>query len=88
MEINHREIHVITWCDAVADCGWEDVVEASSHTCVTVGFVVAESEDVICIASTVSGEDTNCRIHIPKKWVLSNLTINLVEGEADLTNED
>ena len=59
----------IKWKDAVADIGWEEEVKAELHNCTTIGFVVAENNDAICIASTVSIDQTNARLHIPKKWI-------------------
>ena len=59
----------VKWKDAVADIGWEEEVKAELHDCTTIGFVVAETNDAICIASTISVDQTNARLHIPKKWI-------------------
>lgn len=59
----------IHWVDAVADCEWQTDVKAEIHDCFTVGFIVSETEDAICIASTVSDKDSNARMHIPKAWI-------------------
>lgn len=59
----------IEWIDAVADSGWEDKVKAQIDYCVTVGFLIDETEEAICIASTLSVDHNNARMHIPKAWI-------------------
>ena len=59
----------IEWIDAVADSGWEDKVKAQIDKCVTVGFLIDETEEAICIASTLSIDHNNARMHIPKAWI-------------------
>jgi hypothetical protein len=59
----------VRWIDAVADSGWEEKTKAEIHHCVTVGFLVDETEEALCIASTWSHNQTNARIHIPKAWI-------------------
>ena len=62
-------ITYLHWVDAVADVGWETDVKADVHDCFTVGFIVDETADSICIASTVSDRDSNARMHVPKAWI-------------------
>ena len=57
------------WVDAVADVEWESDVKADVHDCYTIGFIVDENADAICIASTISDKDSNARMHIPKAWI-------------------
>lgn len=69
----------LTWIDAVADSGWEAKTKAEIHHCITVGYLVDETDEAICLASTWSIDQTNARMHIPKAWiknrkVLSNET--------------
>jgi len=59
----------VQWVDAVADAGWEDEVKAEIDLCHTVGFLISETKDALCIASTVSKDNSNARIHIPKAWI-------------------
>jgi len=59
----------IEWFDAVAEGEWAEVTEAEAHPCTTLGFIVAENDRAICIASTVSWKDTNAKLHIPKGWI-------------------
>lgn len=60
----------IEWVDAVADAGWDSVKPPELHPCRTIGFVVSENKEAICIASTLSLEQSNARMHIPKKWII------------------
>lgn len=59
----------VEWIDAVADSGWEDKVKAQIDKCITVGFLIDETDEAICIASTVSIDHNNARMHIPKAWI-------------------
>ena len=59
----------LTWIDAQADAGWEEP-KVDLATCITVGFLVAETEDGICVAGTVSDHLCNNVISIPKSWVI------------------
>ncbi len=60
----------IEWVDAVADAGWDSAKPPELHPCRTIGFVVSENKEAICIASTLSLEQSNARMHIPKKWII------------------
>ena len=69
----------VSWIDAVADVGWEAKTKAEIHHCITVGYIVDETDEALCLASTWSIDQTNARMHIPKAWiknrkVLSNET--------------
>lgn len=70
-------ITIIHWKDAVADAGWDIDVFPNTHDCITAGFLVAESEGALIIASTVSGTSTNARMHIPKAWILHREEISI-----------
>lgn len=59
----------LTWIDAQADAGWEEP-KVDLATCITVGFLVAETDDGICVAGTVSDHLCNNVISIPKSWVI------------------
>jgi hypothetical protein len=59
----------ITWIDAQADAGWEKP-KVDLAKCVTVGFLVAEDEEGICVAGTVSDNMCNNVISIPKRWII------------------
>lgn len=64
-----KPVIYVEWVDAVADAGWETKIKAETHPCVTVGFLIDENKDALCIASTLSKDDTNARMHIPKAWI-------------------
>lgn len=68
---------VIHWVDAVSDGGWEEHEKPDIHQVVTAGYIVSETKDAICIASTVSGTFTNARMHIPKAWIKTRKVIKL-----------
>ena len=59
----------VKWIDAVADSGWEEKTKAEIHHCITVGYLVDESDEALCLASTWSHNQTNARMHIPKAWI-------------------
>jgi hypothetical protein len=59
----------LTWIDAQADAGWEEP-KVDLATCITVGFLVAETDDGICVAGTVSDHLCNNVISIPKSWII------------------
>lgn len=62
-------LQYIQWVDAVADVEWQEDVKAEVHTCHTIGWVIDETDSAICIASTVSMDNSNARMHIPKQWI-------------------
>ena len=45
-------IMLIDWVDSCSDPGWQNSADCKAHllTCQSVGFVVEETEDIICIA--------------------------------------
>jgi hypothetical protein len=75
MTIDINNIVVLEWTDAQADVGWQEDVKAHLSDCITVGFIVDETKDAICIASTYSDPHSNARMHIPKKWVKSRRSV-------------
>lgn len=81
MKLNTSKILVIKWIDAQADTGWEEGTKAHLADCITVGFVVSETKQAICVATTISEPHNNCRMHIPKKWIISRKEIDI--GEED-----
>ncbi len=62
-------LQYIQWVDAVADVEWQEGVKAEVHLCHTIGWIVDETDDALCIASTVSMDSSNARMHIPKQWI-------------------
>ena len=79
MKLDANKINVIKWTDAQADAGWEEGTKAHLAECITVGFVVSENRQTVCIASTLSDPHNNCRMHIPKKWIDSRKEIEIGE---------
>ena len=81
MKIETNKITIVKWVDAQADVGWEEDIKAHLSDCITVGFLVSETKEALCIASTLSDPHNNCRMHIPKKWIVSRRELNI--GEED-----
>lgn len=75
--VDTTKLVVVEWVDAVSDGGWEEYEKPDIHHVVTAGYIVSETKDAICIASTVSGTFTNARMHIPKAWIKSRKVIRL-----------
>ena len=59
----------VEWVDAVADVEWQENVKAEVHLCHSIGWIIDETDDAICIANTVSMDNSNARMHIPKQWI-------------------
>lgn len=81
MKIETNRITIVQWVDAQSDAGWEEDIKAHLSDCITVGFLVSETKEALCVASTVSEPHNNCRMHIPKKWIVSRRELNI--GEED-----
>lgn len=71
----------VEWVDAVADLGWEADVKASLHACHTVGYIIDETKEALCIAATWSKTMSNARMHIPKAWIVKRKAINLEDKQ-------
>lgn len=67
----------VEWVDAVADVEWQDNVKAEIHPCKSIGWIVDETKDALCIACTVSMDSSNARMHIPKAWIKNRRVINI-----------
>lgn len=64
-----RMVHLY-WIDAVADSEWTEFDKADDiHVCETIGFLIKETKLGLVVASTISGDECNARITIPKAWV-------------------
>ena len=48
----------VQWVDAVADAGWETNTKAEVHPCLSVGFVVEETDEAICLAAAISHDQS------------------------------
>lgn len=71
----------LEWVDAVADLGWEADCKATLHECHTVGYVIDETKDAVCVAATWSRTMSNARMHIPKAWIKKRKVINLEDKQ-------
>lgn len=68
----------IEWIDAVASVGWEkQSIPHSPDLCQAIGFLIHEDKTGITLAATVSKEESNSRITIPKGWIKSRKVIKI-----------
>ena len=67
----HFTIVYVQWVDAVSDSGWETDVKVDVHPVLSIGFIVDETNEAICLAAAISYDQSNSRIHIPKQWIKS-----------------
>ena len=68
----------VEWLDAQTSHGWEaqDEVEQTVPLVTTVGFLIVENEDLICLASTVGKDRShNSRITIPVGMIKTKKTL-------------
>ena len=81
--LDATRVTLVYWKDAVADVGWEESVKSELHDCTSIGFVVDETKDSLTLANTVSQDQSNCRIHIPKKWIQKRKDIELEDKQQE-----
>lgn len=76
-----RPVVEVEWYDAVTDFGWEDHTEldTTAEPVTTIGFLLAENEHSVIVASTVDKgrEQSNSRIKIPKGMIYSMKVLNV-----------
>lgn len=74
--------HVI-WADSRSEDDWTgiDTLEPKIALCETVGFVVAETDNILCIASTIEGSTNQCCliIHIPQEAIRKRTPLKRVK---------
>jgi len=71
------KVILVEWVDAVADAGWEATTKPELHSCTTLGYLIAEDNDALVIASTLSLGQSNARMHIPKAWIKKRKEIKI-----------
>lgn len=79
--VDTPNIIYIEWVDAVADVGWEGTTKAEIHPCYSVGYLIDETEDALCLALTWSYNQTNARMHIPKAWIKNRKVIKIEDKQ-------
>lgn len=60
----------LEWIDAVAGVGWDEI--KTKHTvchCKAIGFLIEETDKELTIAATISEDQCNARMTIPKAWI-------------------
>ena len=73
--LDATRVTLVHWKDAVADVGWDDNIKSELHDCTSIGFIIDETKDALTLANTVSQDQSNCRINIPKKWILKRKVV-------------
>lgn len=57
----------VTWIDAYAEAEWAwEIPEPEPQVCVTVGFLLSETDQYLLLAATIGGTHSNARFGIPK----------------------
>lgn len=70
----------VHWVDACSEDAWINVnnVKSVVLNTYTVGYLVAENQEAVSIASTINdANDVCCIMHIPKKWIKAKGTLNI-----------
>ena len=70
----------VHWVDACSEDAWINVnnVKSVVLNTYTVGYLVAENQEAISIASTINdANDVCCIMHIPKRWIKAKGTLNI-----------
>jgi hypothetical protein len=68
----------VKWLDAVARADWHEP-DPEAALCETMGFLVAETGDVVEVASTI-GEDGSCNASI---IIPTGMIVHMSEGQLD-----
>lgn len=82
------KVILVEWQDAVCGAGWEVDSKPELHPCSTVGYLIAESDDALLIASTISMDSNNARIAIPKAWIQTRRDINIEAKQRKKQRQD
>lgn len=75
-----RKLVYVHWVDACSEDAWVNVNNVKPYVLntYTIGYLVAENQEAMSIASTINdANDVCCIIHIPKKWIKSKGTLNI-----------
>ena len=84
-KVETSKIIVVEWYDAVADGQWEEHAKAELHKCLTAGFLVDETKEAYCIASTISMDSSNARMSIPKVWVKKKRIVSIMPKKRSVS---
>lgn len=63
---------------------WQENVKAEVHQCYSIGWIIDETDDAICIANTVSMDNSNARMHIPKQWIKVRKDVTLEDKQRKI----
>jgi hypothetical protein len=60
----------VTWLDAMAIAEWtKQGSEIAPQRCETVGYLVGEDDGHVIVAATISGDEYNAAIQIPRPMI-------------------
>jgi hypothetical protein len=76
--LDTAKVVYVEWVDAVADLGWQAQTVPCLHPCRTIGYLIGETKDTLLIATTISMQESNARMHIPKAWVTNRRNIETI----------
>jgi hypothetical protein len=86
--VDSAPVILVEWQDAVCGAGWETDSTPELHSCTTVGYLIAESDDALLIASTISMGSNNARIAIPKAWIQTRREIKIETKQRKKQRQD
>jgi len=69
----------VEWLDAVSNSEWISFEDAHNHTpdaCISIGFLVRETDHDIIVAGTISESEYSDAICIPKPWIKHRLELS------------
>lgn len=70
------KIVLVTWHDALAIAAWSKCDEPMEpQVCTTIGFLVSEDSHHVRVAATVSDDEYNAAMQIPKGMVVQIIEI-------------
>lgn len=74
-------VEKIAWLDAVSEDQWipRGDITPHHHTCVSLGFLVDESDTVVTLALNhdLTSGNLSCIMHIPKVMILERKVISI-----------
>ena len=67
----------VLWDDAASDSGWHtaSTIRLEPQLVTTTGYLIKETQKYILIAHTVSGDDVNGTMQIPKGMIVERKTL-------------
>jgi hypothetical protein len=86
-----RKLVYVHWVDACSHDSWQNIhhITPAVLDSYTVGYLVAENNDAVSVASTINdSNDACCIMHIPKKWIKERGTLNIETKQRKKQRKD